>query len=270
MTPPRHSKHASPPKTSPPLAKVRVGIDLDPSNNFLRRVTLLLARGRFRILDIRRRANGLDNLDRRRTLPNNERRGRSLVRRRRPRGRWRRSRRRRDHPRWHAGARQRALVCERRYRHRNRAGLTVGLHHRARIDDDRAMWQRRRRGNQRWWDIAQCGALENRPWHLRHHDLLTLGRHGHHLLGLGLGRLRRVGLQDDDGLGPGALLLRRLRHEDRLRLTLDQGGLRLGQDVVLTGHTSGHDVLQLTTRTLLEQHLYVCQLSFGKQFKMRD
>lgn len=46
-------------------------------------------------------------------------------------------------------------------------------------------------------------------------------------------------------------MLRCLRHENGLSLSLYEGCLRLRQHVVLTWYTTGHHILQLPTRALL-------------------
>jgi hypothetical protein len=101
---------------------------------------------------------------------------------------------------------------------------------------------------------------------LRDNNLLSLGRDGNHLLGLWLSR--RLGLQYNDGLGVGALLL---GHQDRLRLSLHEGCLRLGQHVILAWHRAGYDVVGLPTGALLDlQHLGLHLMGLARGLHRRD
>lgn len=208
------------PKTAPPLAQVSVRIDFDRNSFVLLQrlwclLLLLLARGRFWLrLGGGWWTHSLYNFSNGRRFNCGHAMGsRRLMRSCGPSGRRRGCRGRRYYPGRYAGRYRLLSHC----RDRNGHCVRISLRYRA-VDYDGGLRDSSRRGYEGWRDIAECWALQNRTRNLRHDYLLPLRRHCYHLLRSWL----RGGLwlQYDNRLRTGSLLLRRLRYENSLRLSL--------------------------------------------------
>lgn len=100
-----------------------------------------------------------------------------------------------------------------------------------------------------WNVVCNSGRLQNGPLYLGDYDLLTLRRYDDFLM-MCRCICGGLGLQDYDSLGWSALLLRRLRNQHCLRLTLDECGLWLRYDIVrLTLSTTSRENVLAWLRT---------------------